>query len=114
MPKKKVDSRVRTLIENCVKTRQRSLFVVVGDRGKYQVVNLHYMLTKAQVKTKPSVLWCYDKELGFSTCVPSSQQPVKRRCAEVVSTLHFPQAPAKAHAAGEADAGQGGVERGHR
>ena len=69
MPKKKVDSRVRTLIENCAKTKQRSLFIVVGDRGKYQVVNLHYMLTKAQVKTKPSVLWCYNKDLGFSTCV---------------------------------------------
>lgn len=67
MPKKKVDARVRTLIENCVKTKQRSLFILVGDRGKYQVVNLHYMLTKAQVKAKPSVLWCYNKDLGFST-----------------------------------------------
>ncbi len=60
---------MRTLIENCAKTKQRSLFIVVGDRGKYQVVNLHYMLTKAQVKTKPSVLWCYNKDLGFSTYV---------------------------------------------
>ena len=82
MPKKKVDSRVRTLIENCAKTKQRSLFIVVGDRGKYQVVNLHYMLTKAQVKTKPSVLWCYNKDLGFSTCVQGA-------CIAPRSWLHF-------------------------
>ena len=87
MPKKKVDSRVRTLIENCVKTKQRSLFVVVGDRGKYQVVNLHYMLTKAQVKTKPSVLWCYNKELGFSTWVLRLLR--RRRSRMPVRKLHI-------------------------
>lgn len=67
MVRKKVDGRIRTLIENGVKTRTRSLFVIVGDRGKDQVVNLHYILSKAQVKARPSVLWCYNKELGFST-----------------------------------------------
>ena len=67
MPRKKVDERVRTLIENGVKTNTRSFFVLVGDRGKDQIANLHYILTKAQVKARPSVLWCYSKELGFST-----------------------------------------------
>jgi N-acetyltransferase 10 len=64
--KKKVDSRVRTLIENGVQNSQRSFFVIVGDHGKDQVMYLHYMLTKARVAAKPSVLWCYKKELGFS------------------------------------------------
>lgn len=32
-----MDSRIRTLVENCVKTGQRSLFVVVGDKGRDQV-----------------------------------------------------------------------------
>ncbi len=68
--KKKVDPRVRTLIENGVALNQRTFFVLVGDRGKDQVVNLHYMLSRAQVKARPSVLWCYKKELGFTTCVP--------------------------------------------
>lgn len=27
---------------------------------------MHYMLSKAEVKARPSVLWCYKKELGFS------------------------------------------------
>lgn len=34
---KKVDNRIRVLIENGVQKRQRSLFVVVGDKGKDQV-----------------------------------------------------------------------------
>jgi len=34
--KKKVDQRIRTLVENNVKLRQRSVFVIVGDRGRDQ------------------------------------------------------------------------------
>jgi len=30
-------------------------------------VNLHYILSKSSVKTRPSVLWCYKDELGFSS-----------------------------------------------
>jgi N-acetyltransferase 10 len=65
--KKKLDDRIKTLIENGVYTRQRSFFVLVGDRGREQVVNLHYILSKSQVKARPSVLWCYKKDLGFSS-----------------------------------------------
>jgi hypothetical protein len=32
--KKKVDSRIQTLIENIIKLKQRGFFVIVGDRGK--------------------------------------------------------------------------------
>lgn len=61
-----MDSRIRTLVENCVKLRQRGLLVVIGDKGRDQVVNLHYMLSKAVVKARPSVLWCYKKDLYLS------------------------------------------------
>ncbi|XP_077178242.1 RNA cytidine acetyltransferase isoform X1 [Paroedura picta] len=67
MQRKKVDNRIRVLIENGVAERHRTLFVVVGDHGKDQVVILHHMLSKAAVKARPSVLWCYKKELGFSS-----------------------------------------------
>ncbi|KAK9872107.1 hypothetical protein WA026_016151 [Henosepilachna vigintioctopunctata] len=67
MVRKKIDNRIRILIENGVKLQHRTLFVVVGDKGKDQVVILHHMLTKAEVKSRPSVLWCYKKELGFSS-----------------------------------------------
>ena len=41
-----------------------------GDGGHRspQVVNLHYMLSKTAVKSRPSVLWCYKKELYMSRC----------------------------------------------
>jgi hypothetical protein len=34
--RKKVDQRIRTLVENCVTLHQRSMFVIVGDRGRDQ------------------------------------------------------------------------------
>ena len=37
MVRKKIDNRIRVLIENNVKTRMRSFFVVVGDKDKDQV-----------------------------------------------------------------------------
>lgn len=61
--KKKVDSRVQTLIENNIKKHQRSMLFLVGDRSRYQVVNFHYILTKQFMRAKPNVLWCYSKEL---------------------------------------------------
>ena len=38
MVKKKVDSRLRTLIENGVKTGHRSMFIIVGDNARDQVL----------------------------------------------------------------------------
>lgn len=35
--------------------------------GPPQVVNLHYMLSKASVKARPNVLWCYKKDLYLSS-----------------------------------------------
>ncbi|XP_057298698.1 RNA cytidine acetyltransferase-like [Hydractinia symbiolongicarpus] len=64
---KKIDNRIRVVIENGVQQKHRSLFFVVGDKSKDQVVILHHMLSKAQVRARPSVLWCYKKELGFSS-----------------------------------------------
>jgi len=41
---KKVDNRIRVLIENGVQKKQRSLFVVVGDKGKDQVGSQYSIL----------------------------------------------------------------------
>jgi N-acetyltransferase 10 len=67
--RKKVDERIRTLIENGVRERHRSLFVIVGDKSRDQIVNLNYMLAKSRVKSRPSVLWCYRDKLEISRCV---------------------------------------------
>lgn len=76
--RKKVDSRVRTLVENGAKTKTRSFFVIIGDRGRNQIVNLHYMFTKLNFR-KPPVLWCYKKDLGFSSHRKKRLNQVKKR-----------------------------------
>lgn len=76
--RKKVDPRIRTLVENGVKTRHRSMFFIVGDKGRDQVVNLHYMLSKAVVKARPSVLWCYKKDLHLSSHRKKRMQQMKK------------------------------------
>lgn len=94
--RKKVDDRIRALIENGVKAGHRSMFVIIGDKSRdqvkcygficlnkqyndlsscrvhflycyfLQIVNLHYMLSKAVTKARPSVLWCYKEKLELS------------------------------------------------
>ncbi|CAF1031679.1 unnamed protein product [Adineta ricciae] len=81
MVKKKIDNRLRVLIENGIKSFQRSLIVVVGDKGRDQVVILHHMLSKAQVKARPTVLWCYKKELDFSTHRKKRMKQMRKRQA---------------------------------
>ena len=81
MVKKRVDDRVKRFIEEGVKQEQRSLVVLVGDHGKDQVVNLHQMLARARVAARPSVLWCYKKELGFSTHRKKRMKQIKKQVA---------------------------------
>ncbi|KAJ2161162.1 N-acetyltransferase 10 [Coemansia sp. RSA 552] len=78
MVRKAVDSRINTLIKNGVQQNHRSFFVLVGDRGKDQVVNLHWMLSQARVSGRPSVLWCYKKELGFTSHRKKREAKIKR------------------------------------
>ncbi|GAB2220812.1 hypothetical protein Droror1_Dr00008485 [Drosera rotundifolia] len=59
MTRKKVDDRIRILINNGVKTRHRSMFVIVGDKWGERIENLHTELSNAVVKARPTVLWCY-------------------------------------------------------
>lgn len=37
MVKKKIDNRIRLMIENGVKLKHRTMFVIVGDKGRDQV-----------------------------------------------------------------------------
>ncbi|XP_058459201.1 RNA cytidine acetyltransferase [Malaya genurostris] len=59
MVKKKIDNRIRVMIENGEKLNHRTMFVIVGDKGRDQVPILYDMLTRASVKARPTVLWCY-------------------------------------------------------
>ena len=77
--KKKVDSRVRALLESGVSLKERSLLVLVGDRSREQIPNLHYLLSAVGPHTKPSVLWCYKKELGFSSHRKKRQKQLQHK-----------------------------------
>ena len=57
---------------------QRGLFVIIGDKGRDQVVNLHYMLSKAAVKARPTVLWCYKKDLHLSSNRKKRVQQIRK------------------------------------
>jgi hypothetical protein len=80
--RKKVDERIRSLIENGVKEKHRSMFLIVGDKSRDQIVNLNDMLAKSRVKSRPSVLWCYRDKLEISRCVlpPLVLQPPPHAC----------------------------------
>lgn len=73
-----MDERIRTLIENGVKTRHRSMFVIIGDKSRDQIVNLHYMLSKAVIKSRPTVLWCYKDKLELSSHKKKRAKQVKK------------------------------------
>lgn len=44
MVRKKIDNRIRTLIENGVTASHRTMFVIVGDKGRDQVTELLYYI----------------------------------------------------------------------
>lgn len=45
MVRTKLDNRIRILIENGVATGHRSMFVIIGDKGKDQVLSFCFFLT---------------------------------------------------------------------
>ncbi|KAG0150887.1 hypothetical protein CROQUDRAFT_651719 [Cronartium quercuum f. sp. fusiforme G11] len=76
--RKRLDPRIQSLIKNAVKTNHRSFFIVLGDKSKDQVVNLHFLLSQARHTSRPNVLWCYKKELGFTSNRKKREQKIKR------------------------------------
>ncbi|XP_034951913.1 RNA cytidine acetyltransferase [Chelonus insularis] len=76
---KKIDNRIRVLIENGIAENYRSMFVVIGEKARDQVVLLHHMLSKSVVKSRPSVLWCYKKDLGFSSHRKKRMKSIKKK-----------------------------------
>ncbi|CBH11220.1 hypothetical protein, conserved [Trypanosoma brucei gambiense DAL972] len=76
--KRKVDDRIRKVIENAVHKRHRALLLLVGDRGKDQIVNLHQMVSHANHNAKVNVLWCMKKEPDFGSTSLKQQEKKAR------------------------------------
>lgn len=77
--KKKVDPRIRQTLQDAVANNHRAIMLLVGDKSRDQVVNLHYILSKMSVTARPTVLWCYKKELGFSSSKKKRMKVIKKR-----------------------------------
>ncbi|KZP31024.1 DUF1726-domain-containing protein [Athelia psychrophila] len=71
--RKQLDPRIPILINN---NTNRSFVVLVGDKGRDQIVN--FFLSQARVSARPSVLWCYKKELGFTSYRKKMEAKIKR------------------------------------
>lgn len=79
MVRKAIDARIPALIKNGVQEKRRSIFVVVGDKGRDQIVNLHWLLSQSQVASRPSVLWMYKKDLmGFTSHRKKRELKIKK------------------------------------
>lgn len=79
MPRKAIDSRIPALIRNGIQEKKRSFFVVVGDRAKDVIVNLHYIMSSVDVKQNKSVLWAYKKDLlGFTSHRRKRETKIKK------------------------------------
>ncbi|KGK40047.1 hypothetical protein JL09_g785 [Pichia kudriavzevii] len=77
--KKVLDSRVPALIRNGVDTRQRSFIIMVGDKSRNQIPNLHYLMMNANLKMNKSILWAYKKKLlGFTSNRLNREKKLKK------------------------------------
>ncbi|GAB65418.1 ATPase [Plasmodium cynomolgi strain B] len=76
--KKKVDGRIKALVENNVALGQRSMFLVIGDQGKNVVVNFYFLLNRLASRTH-NILWCYKKKLDFSTSKKKRFKEMKKK-----------------------------------
>ncbi|KAI3405975.2 NAT10 [Candida oxycetoniae] len=79
MGKKAIDARIPTLIRNGVQEKQRSFFIIVGDKARNQLPNLHYLMMSADLKMNKSVLWAYKKKLlGFTSHRKKREAKIKK------------------------------------
>ena len=65
----RLDPRVTQLIEQGVANKHRSIFLIVGDKSRELIAPLLQLLARARSEAHgmPSLLWCYKKDLGFTT-----------------------------------------------
>lgn len=67
-------------MENAIKAQHRCIFLIFGDRAKDQIINLYHLWSNVrnQANEKPSLLWCFKKELGFSSHQKKRKQEINK------------------------------------
>ncbi|TBU06459.1 helicase [Hamiltosporidium magnivora] len=57
------ENKIYSLINDGIKNNYRSVFVVLGSNCNEVSIKLHHILSKTRIGIKPSVLWCYKREM---------------------------------------------------
>lgn len=76
--RKKIDDKIKILLENGINTNERVMFLIVGDRGRDQISNIHNFHSMLNPGKKLNILWCYKKELGFSSHAKKKMNKIKK------------------------------------
>lgn len=74
MVKKKVDDRIKILIDDAARLKHRGLVMLVGDRAKDQIPNFHLMVSRANHSAKVNVLWCMKNDVDFGSTGKKQQE----------------------------------------
>ena len=88
MIRKKIDDKIKILLSNCINTNERAMFLIVGDKGRNQISNIHNFYTKLNPGKKLNILWCYKKELDFSKKAQSKMKKIKNKMRKGVLQLN--------------------------
>ena len=67
MEEQAIDERIKTQIINSFHLGHRTIFFIVGDNAKDQIVNLYYLLKDTTKKPVPTIVWCSKNKLNFQT-----------------------------------------------
>ena len=79
MIRKKIDDKIQILLKNCISRNERAMFLIIGDKSRDQISNLHNFYSKLNPGKKLNILWCYKNELGFSNHARKKMKKIKKQ-----------------------------------
>ena len=88
MIRKKIDDKIQILLKNSISKNERSMFLIIGDKGRDQISNLHNFYSQINPGKKLNILWCYKNELGFSNHARKKMKKIKKQMNKGVFELN--------------------------
>ena len=64
------------------------MFLIIGDKGRDQISNLHNFYSQINQGKKLNILWCYKNELGFSNHAKKKMKKIKKQMNKGVFELN--------------------------
>ena len=88
MIRKKIDDKIQILLKNSISKNERSMFLIIGDKGRDQISNLPNFYSPINPGKKLNILWCYKSELGFSNHARKKMKKIKKQMNKGVFELN--------------------------